>query len=719
MSTAPQYLTILDFSQGQNNAFDPRIIAPNTKEEVSSEAVLIENYDITERGALVTASGYELVKSLGTGEPIRHVCQYTYDPTYRYLLVGTKNKMYHLRKATLLTVHDCDTYNSGTYGTFVGTNGMGSVSTNTTTHQRGSGCVSGTITATSTNATLTVDPLTSVDLSSYTYVELFVYLATIRNVLNNADVFTSVEVRIGSSSSDYYTRTFTSPAVGSWASSRWHGLQFTLSGATSVGSPNLAAIDYIQIIFNAGATYAGGEVRIDHIIASKTGTDYQVVDLTGPRWAATASTDTYLSSVDFKGLNSLQYRIIANSDQSGLKVRHVGPGMLISEEVSSIVRTHILTEMNGFLLWANDRTISYSNSEDETTTGGVIGFPSRIMGLAPTTNDIVLVGTQDRMTYSLGFSFDDTTLVYTPIKKPYRAGVGCMSHNTIKPVYNDSIFWGHDGVSYYGQYGSEAGSGDYNVDSLSWKIDPKILLTNMDAAQYANGYYFHDRKEYGLAVPVGSAQTFSNKLFVYKKQYNAWIERSGISIGSAAEYREGQKNELFFGSSTTDSVYKMNNYYDYAGSNYTRRYISKIFHMGVPSAFKKIQWIEIAGSMPRGCEFYLIVHIDGETRTFKIDDECLLLNYIDTSGFYGDENYGDQYYGGDDTGLSFTPYRFISRISQPRTIWEGRELQFEFYNNTTGMPHKIDFVRIKYTIDPEDKLADQHHNSEIVANFEL
>jgi hypothetical protein len=619
----------------------------------------------------------------------------------------------------MLTIHDCDAYNSGTYGTFVGTNGMGSVATNTSSHQRGAGCVNGTIAATSTNATLTVDPLTSVDLTTYTYVELFVYLTTIRNALNTADVFTSVEVRIGSSASDYYTRTYTSPTVGSWASARWHGLQFELSGATSVGTPNIAALDYFQMIFNTGATYAGGEIRVDHIIASKTATTYSVIDLTGPRWAATASTDTYVSSVDFKGLNSLQYRILANSDQAPLKVRHVGPGMLISEEMGIGVRSYIMAEMNNFLFFASARTITYSAAEDETTSGGSLGFPSKIMGLAPTTNDILLVGTQDRMTYSVGFSFDSTTLVYTPIRKPYRAGVGCMSHNSIKPVYNDSIVWGTDGVIYYGQYENE-GNSNYKTDSLSWKVDPKIQRSNLAASEYANGYFFSNKKEYGLALPVGTAATFPNKLFVYKRQYDAWVERSGIAMGSACEYRETSEFDLVFGSATNDKIYRYYDYYDYAGSAYTRRYVSKIFHMGYPSQFKKIHWIEIAGSMPVGCEFYVIVHIDGETRTFKVTSDTLLLNYVDTSGFYGDENYGAQYYGGDEAGtLSFTPYRFVHRIEQTRSTWEGREFQFEFYNNTTGMPHKIDFVRIKYTIDPEDKLAATHRNSEIVANFEL
>lgn len=714
----PQYIDILDFSPGQNNAFDPRAILPYG-DSTSAEAVLVENYDLVERGALVTAPGYELIATLGTGEPTRHVCQYTYDSTYRYLLAATKNKAYQLRKATMLTVHDCDTYNSGTYGTFVGTNGMGSVSTNNSSYLRGAGCVSGTIAATSTNATLTVDPLTSVDLTTYTYLELFIYLNTIRNALNTADVFTSVEVRIGSSPTDYYTRTFTSPTVGSWASARWHGIQFTLSGASSVGTPNIAALDYFQLIFNAGATYAGGEVRVDHIVASKNASTYSVIDITGPNWAVTPSTDTYLSSVDFKGLNSLQYRVIANSDQTAIKVRHVGPGMLITEQVSSIVRTHILAEMNNFLFWANDRTVSYSGAEDETTTSGTIGFPAKVMGLAPTTNDIMLVGTQDRMTYSVGFSFDSSTLIYTPIRKPYRAGVGAMSHNSIRPVYNDSMVWGTDGVIYYGQYENE-GNSNYKTDSLSWKIDPKIQNTNLAASENATGYFFSNRKEYGLAAPIGTDQTFNNRLFVYKKQYDSWAERSGISMGSACEYRETNQFDLVFGSATNDKIYRFYDYYDYAGSNYTRRWVSKIFHFGYPTLFKTVHWIEIAGSMPRGCEFYLIVHIDGETRTFKISDSSLLLNYIDTSGFYGDDNYGSMYYGGDEAGsLSFTPYRFVSRVEQPRSTWEGREFQFEFYNNTTGMPHKIDFVRIKYSIGPEDKLAQAHHQSEIVANFEL
>lgn len=80
---------------------------------------------------------------------------------------------------------------------------------------------------------------------------------------------TSVELRWGSGSSNYWTKTVTTPHELTTFRQGWNLLRFDWSSATEVGTPDSSAIDYIQVIL----TYTSGtiinNVYIDGISAHR------------------------------------------------------------------------------------------------------------------------------------------------------------------------------------------------------------------------------------------------------------------------------------------------------------------------------------------------------------------------------------------------------------------------------------------------------------------
>lgn len=98
--------------------------------------------------------------------------------------------------------------------------------------------------AASPAGTLTKTLTTPIDLTSYQGVGV-VFLA----LEIPSTSLTSVEFRIGSDASNYYKVTATQGFVGAWQAGDFSLTAFNLSAATTVGSPVITAMDYMQTIF--------------------------------------------------------------------------------------------------------------------------------------------------------------------------------------------------------------------------------------------------------------------------------------------------------------------------------------------------------------------------------------------------------------------------------------------------------------------------------------
>jgi len=429
-----------------------------------------------------------------------------------------------------------------------------------------------------------------------------------------------------------------------------------------------------------------------------------------------ANPATYVNVVEFKGSSSTPFLIVATDDGTdrAKKVYRSGAGTLASQDlVDDPIGAYVIEEMMGFLFMALDRTLHYSASEDEDdfATGGTIGFNNRIIGLRKTSNDTLIVLMEDNTSQQVTFSFDDTTYIYTPVKDEYMAGIGGIAHKTLANAYDDTLFLSREGVKYFGQ-SSELETDNFRINTLSWQVDPLIKQMNYEYQEVAAGAFFD--KEYWLSIPVGDAFTQNNEVFIYDYKYESWRYRSGIPAGCYAIYRYDTQDELYFGSSTESKIYKfVTDDYSYAGVEYRRAYKFKTFNFGTSVIRKDVPYIEIAGAMPEGSEFYVTVTTDGTEQIYKVDDTALAQGA--SGGYIGDSIYGHEVIGGNFGSSSYNFYRFYQRIPLGPSVREGHEFDFEIWYDGEGRPMKFDYFNIKYGYVSEQKVPDNFINNNIIA----
>lgn len=65
---------------------------------------------------------------------------------------------------------------------------------------------------------------------------------------------TSISLKVGSSASNYDSVTATAGFLGAWTSGEWLLVAFDFAGATSTGTPDWTAIDYVQVSITTAAT---------------------------------------------------------------------------------------------------------------------------------------------------------------------------------------------------------------------------------------------------------------------------------------------------------------------------------------------------------------------------------------------------------------------------------------------------------------------------------
>jgi hypothetical protein len=83
-----------------------------------------------------------------------------------------------------------------------------------------------------------------------------------------ASALTSVAFKVGSDSSNYYSKTITAAHDRAWESDAWMLLRYIQSDATVTGTPDFDNIDYLQITINYTSGTARNGVKIDSITAS-------------------------------------------------------------------------------------------------------------------------------------------------------------------------------------------------------------------------------------------------------------------------------------------------------------------------------------------------------------------------------------------------------------------------------------------------------------------
>lgn len=151
---------------------------------------------------------------------------------------------------TKATIHSCDTYDgNGTWA--ADTTQVLSVFTITSNYVEGIGAVGfTTVSGTMTGGTLTLPSgMTAIDLAAIEDHSLYMWV-----YIPFATGLTSIALKWGSSSSAYWSRTVNKQHDNCAFHVGWNLLRFPWADATETGSPDVTAVDYLQVTIIKGST---------------------------------------------------------------------------------------------------------------------------------------------------------------------------------------------------------------------------------------------------------------------------------------------------------------------------------------------------------------------------------------------------------------------------------------------------------------------------------
>lgn len=692
---------INDFSLGQASDVDPRSLRPNITPDswdTTAQAQLCENFDISERGALITAFGYEQYSTLPEGEEPKYIGAYYYDEYRRHLLAVQNNNIYQIRKHIL-------TSPSVTSGTFTNTRG-GSAIPDPMSPARVS--------------------ITPMDISEQDFFEMFVSISQMTDHATGTLIFfDNLEVRLETDASNYFYTQFTQTGFNNelLMSEAWEtlgtknmGLSWEIEDLDSVGSPDLTNITAISIVYNWTGDIKSHTVSWSSFAFCKR-TETPTYKLIGT--LISRATNGMIMGIDgFTGTAGVPIHLIFAEYSPPRTVRHAGAFMLDVANVSGAGSGHMAgCEMSNFLFLSRNNTIYYSAPENEGSWS-TISVSGNVVALIPTVNKTVVAQLSTLNSVEISFNFDDATLRYYPVVNPYKVGCGGVAQKTVQNRQNDSISLTTNGVQNLAD--AEAfPSGNNRFLGLSSAIDKTLKYTNKEALKYSASFYNPETKQYAISVPLGVRQNTNNATFVYHGDYNypAWTYRSGLGIVDSTYFREDSIFTTYF-IGAENAIYRFTREYNYNGEPYQRRWISKIFNFNNPVLFKKLDYIEIGGSMTRTGSFNVIISNPdtGASEAFVIDSTSLLSSRIE-SDYIGDDVYGERFYGGDSlTDSPYTFYRFFNRIPLPATINFAKEFQIEIFQGTgdsKGLenPIKIDYIGGEYAVQSDKHIPRKHSTS--------
>jgi hypothetical protein len=126
----------------------------------------------------------------------------------------------------------------------------------------GSGSLKFDISASGSTAYIENSTLSSVDLTNFESAgSLFAYV-----FIPSTTIITSVNLRWGSSSANYYSSTATTTQDNTSFIAGWNLVRFDYAGATETGTVDNSAINYLRVTFNYNGT-ATTSCRVDSITA--------------------------------------------------------------------------------------------------------------------------------------------------------------------------------------------------------------------------------------------------------------------------------------------------------------------------------------------------------------------------------------------------------------------------------------------------------------------
>jgi len=164
----------------------------------------------------------------------------------------------------------------------------------------------------------TIYPLDLTQQFNQSYLFVWVYVPTASNL-------TSVDIRWGTDSSNYYHETTTQTQQGTAFVNGWNLCQFPWNTATTVGTPTKSSIKYARVTLNLTANATAVKVNglnsiLGTVLSYSYYSKYMFRDAITGAYQETVTDDSNLINLDTESYNLLTYQVLyqATQQQQGL-----------------------------------------------------------------------------------------------------------------------------------------------------------------------------------------------------------------------------------------------------------------------------------------------------------------------------------------------------------------------------------------------------------------
>lgn len=224
----------------------------------------------------------------------------------------------------------------------------------------------------------------------------------------------------------------------------------------------------------------------------------------------------------------------------------------------SIVRKHLGR------LWANEKNnpdlLHYCETDNPTVWMGLgdsgalplgtgDGDPEGLTAIFPSFKGVLFVAKRNKLIKVSG----DAPENFFP--DPVSDGVGCVSHNSVVAVDQDTIYYCSD--KGFHELSATANYGDFNAAFASKDIQPTFNDFASGRLKFIQGVYISALNSVVWAVS-GEGQESNSDLYFYNTQGGRWYQWPEVSCQAVLARMEGNKKRLYLGTSDNTVIQTQN-----------------------------------------------------------------------------------------------------------------------------------------------------------------
>lgn len=157
-----------------------------------------------------------------------------------------------------IVLNTCDTISGN--GTWAVSGNASNLSIDNIDYVKSSGSLKFDLAVSGSQGIITNPDMTAIDLTTHLN-QSAIFFDT---YLQTASAFTSIQIKWGSGASNHWNRILTTDFQGNSLQNGWNLMKSEWNGATQTGSPDVANVDYLQVLYNYDGTQQTG-IRLDNI----------------------------------------------------------------------------------------------------------------------------------------------------------------------------------------------------------------------------------------------------------------------------------------------------------------------------------------------------------------------------------------------------------------------------------------------------------------------